>query len=60
VTPLADPPGVNGPETIQFYWLSSEARDVMNRVENGYQITPPEVQKFGAILLTFFVGLSRG
>ena len=42
-----------------FTW-DDEGQEVLDRVTTGYQVTPAEAQKFGAFLLTFFVGLTRG
>ena len=59
VSPLTDPPDVSGSESIAFTW-DDEGQEVLDRVSTGYQVTPAEAQKFGAFLLTFFVGLTRG
>ena len=59
VSPLTDPPDVSGSESIVFTW-DDEGQEVLDRVTTGYQVTPAEAQKFGAFLLTFFVGLTRG
>lgn len=58
-TPIADPPGTSGAEAIASTW-DDESRPVLDRVADGYGLTPAESQKFGTVLLTFFVGLDRG
>ena len=59
VSPLTNPPDVSGSESIVFTW-DDDGQEVLDRVATGYQVTPAEAQKFGAFLLTFFVGLTRG
>lgn len=56
---LTDVPETTGTESITLTW-DEESQEVLNRVATGYAITPAEAQKFGAYLLTFFVGLTRG
>jgi len=57
--PIVDPPDVSGSESITSTW-DAEQREVLGRVTEGYEVTSAEAQKFGAILLTFFVGLAAG
>ena len=57
-TPLSEPPVPVGGNSIEFVW-SADSVEVLDRVTSGYEITGPEAQKFGAILLTFFVGLTQ-
>ena len=59
VTPLTDPPDVSGSESVTSTW-DEQARGLLGRVSSGYGTTDAETQKFGAILLTFFVGIARG
>ena len=59
MVPIADPPDATGSDLVAYTWDDAE-QEVWDRVSGGYQVTPAEAQKFGAFLLTFFVGLTRG
>jgi hypothetical protein len=59
VSPLTNPPDVSGSELVAYTYDDDE-QEVLGRVTTGYEVNSAEAQKFGAILLTFFVGLSGG
>ncbi len=57
--PLRPRPPVNGPQLLASVWSEEELPMLMATAE-AWGLTPEELQKFGAILLAFFVGLAYG
>ena len=57
--PLRPRPPVDGPQLLASVWSEEELPMLMATAE-AWGLTPEELQKFGAILLAFFVGLVYG
>ena len=57
--PLRPRPPVDGPQVVATVWTEEELPMMMAAAE-AWGLTPEEIQKFGAVLLTFFVGLAYG
>ena len=57
--PLRPRPPVDGPQVLASVWTEEEL-PMLLAVSEAWDLTPEEMQKFGAILLAFFVGLTFG
>ena len=57
--PLRPRPPVNGPQLLASVW-SEEELPMLMATAAAWGLTPEELQKFGAVLLAFFVGLTYG
>ncbi|MBC8365427.1 MAG: hypothetical protein H8E59_10535 [Actinobacteria bacterium] len=57
--PLRPRPPVDGPQVVATVW-SEEEMPMLLSVAEAWGLTPEEMQKFGAVLLAFFVGLTFG
>ncbi|MBQ90151.1 MAG: hypothetical protein CL441_01830, partial [Acidimicrobiaceae bacterium] len=57
--PMRPRPPVDGPALVATIW-SEEEIPMLLAVAEAWGLTPAEMQKFGAILLAFFVGLAYG
>ena len=56
--PLRPRPLVNGSQVITVRWAEEEIPMLLATAQ-AWDLTPEELQKFGSILLAFFVGLSQ-
>tara|TARA_Y100000588_G_scaffold89598_1_gene96134 strand:+ start:257 stop:574 length:318 start_codon:yes stop_codon:yes gene_type:complete len=57
--PMRPRPPVDGPALVATIWTEEEI-PMLLAVAEAWGLTPAEMQKFGAILLAFFVGLAYG
>ena len=57
--PLRPRPPVDGPQVLATVW-SEEELSMLMATSEAWGLTPEELQKFGAFLLAFFVGLTFG
>ena len=57
--PLRPRPPVDGPQLLASVW-SEEELPMLMATAAAWGLTPEELQKFGAVLLAFFVGFTYG